>query len=114
MVEVTNEEWAAAEERGRVVAETEPHARLARYDRETGLLVIELTNGATFAVPAKHLQGLQQATSEQLAAVEVGIGGYALHWEELDADFTVPGLLAGRFGTAAYMSQFRKRKQDAA
>ncbi len=114
MVEMTDEDWAAAEERGRVVAETEPHARFARYDRDTGLIVVELTNGATFAVPAKHLQGLDQATSEQLAAVEIGPRGYGLHWEELDADFTVPGLLAGRFGTKAYMAKFRKRKQDAA
>jgi len=114
MAETTDANWRDAEEAGRIVAQTEPHARAARYDADTGLLIIELTNGALFSVPAAHLQGLADATTEQRAAVELGTFGYALHWPELDADFTVPGLLAGRFGTEAYMTEFRKRLQDAA
>ena len=114
MDNITDREWTTAEERGRLIAETEPHARTARYDQETGLLLIELTNGATYAVPARHLQGLAEATDEQIAAVETDTFGYGLHWEELDADFTVGGLLAGRFGTARYMEDFRKRIRDAA
>ncbi len=31
--------------------------------------------------------------------------GYGLHWEALDADLSVPGLLAGRFGTQAFMAR---------
>ena len=34
---------------------------------------------------------------EDLAQVEVLGSGYGLHWEALDADFTLPGL----FGTRA-------------
>jgi hypothetical protein len=29
--------------------------------------------------------------------VEVEVNGFALRWEELDEDITVPGILAGRF-----------------
>ena len=39
---------------------------------------------------------------------------YGLHWEKLDADFTVPGLLAGIFGTKRYMAQLAGRSTSAA
>jgi hypothetical protein len=41
---------------------------------------------------------------------ELSPAGFGLHWEELDLDFTVAGLLAGRFGTDRYM---RERFDDA-
>jgi len=30
--------------------------------------------------------------------------GYGLHWEDLDVDLSVPGLLSGLLGTAGYMA----------
>jgi hypothetical protein len=30
-----------------------------------------------------------------------------LHWETLDVDLSIPGLLAGLFGTQAYMDRMR-------
>lgn len=35
--------------------------------------------------------------------------GHGLHWEALDADFTVPGLLMGLFGTRAWMAREQAR-----
>ena len=113
MIELTEEEFAAANERGRSIAETEPHALAASFDRSTGRLVIELTNGATYTLPARQLQGFENASDEAIAAVEIG-SGYGLHWEELDADFTVGGLLAGRFGNERHMAQLRDRLRHAA
>lgn len=107
MAELTEEEWNAAVERGRVQFETEPHARAARYDRQSGMVVVDLYNGCTLMVPARQLQGLTEATDDQLSRVEVSGFGYGLHWEDLDADFTVPGLANGRFGTARYMEPRR-------
>lgn len=113
MAELTDEEFDVATDRGRLVAETEPHARAASFDRMTGYLVIELTNGATYNVPARQLQGLEHASDEVIAAVEIG-SGFGLHWEDLDADFTVGGLLMGRFGNDRYMAEFRNRVRRAA
>ena len=48
---------------------------------------------------------LETGTPDQFAEVEVIAGGYGLHWESLDADFTVPGLLNDIFGTAKWMAQ---------
>lgn len=44
---------------------------------------------------------LLRATPEQRARVEVSGGGSGLHWDELDEDISVAGLLAGRPNRAA-------------
>lgn len=105
MVEPTDKEIDEALARGSKAASIEPRAATARYDRRLGRVVVELTNGCTFAFPPRLAQGLEQATDDQLADVEVLGAGYGLHWEALDVDFTVPGLLAGIFGTRSYMAR---------
>ena len=112
MAELTDAEYEAATERGRVLFETEPHARDVRYDAKSGMTIVELYNGCTFAFPPRRLQGLEQASDEQLLEVEVIGAGYGLHWETLDADFTVKGLMAGRFGSAAFMEREHRRLRD--
>ena len=47
--------------------------------------------------PADRFRILATATDEQLARVKIEVNGYALRWEELDEDITVPGIVAGRF-----------------
>lgn len=114
MVDITDEEIEAAQERGRIADATEPRANAAHYDQKTGLIVLALRNGSTFAVPAALLQGLETATDAQRSGLEVWDDGFALSWEELNVDFTVPGLLAGRFGTAAYMDERAARRRNTA
>jgi hypothetical protein len=105
LADLTDAEINAAQERGRIAHQTEPRATSARYDRKTGRVIVDLTNGCTFAFPPRMAQGLEVATDDELAAVEILGAGYGLHWEALDADLSVPGLLAGLFGTKAYMAR---------
>jgi hypothetical protein len=91
--------------RGEIEAARGPRAASARYDRKLDRIVVELTNGCTFAFPPRLAQGLDAATEEQLAEVSVLGAGYGLHWESLDVDFTVPGLLNGALGTSACMAR---------
>ena len=105
MSEPTDAEIDMALARGRAARLAEPRAAGARYDGASGHVVVELTNGCTFAFPARLTQGLERATDEQLAAVEILGAGSGLHWEELDVDLSVPGLLAGLLGTAAWMAR---------
>jgi hypothetical protein len=109
MVEISDEEYEAVTERGREVFATEPHAKSARYDPHSGLVTLELYNGCIFSVPARQLQGLERATDAELSEIEVLGLGYGVHWETLDADFTVRGLMAGRFGNAAFMVRHHTR-----
>src|SRR3984893_16103020 len=98
---------AQAERRGERSLRSEPRARAARYDRKTGRVHVDLTNGCSFAFPARKAQGLERASAADLAQVEILGLGLGLHWERLDVDLSVPGLLAGLFGTKAYMDRQR-------
>lgn len=105
MVELTDAQIDAATARGKAARANEPRAAAVRYDRQLGRVVVELTNGCTFAFPPRLAQGLETATDDQLAKVEILGAGYGLHWEALDTDISIPGLLAGIFGTKAYMAR---------
>jgi hypothetical protein len=109
MADITDAEFEKASRRGSRLAGKEPRAVSARYDRRRDRIVVELTNGSTFAFPPKLAEGLSEASPEQLSQIEVLGSGYGLHWEALDVDFTVPGLLAGIFGTRTYMARLAGR-----
>jgi Protein of unknown function (DUF2442) len=104
MVDLTAAEIAAARERGRLYRATQPHAVSARYDAKSDRIVVELTSGATFAFPPRLAQGLADAAPAHLAEVELLGDGEALHWETLDVDYSVAGLVNGIFGTAKWMA----------
>lgn len=109
MDELTDAQIDAATERGRIADATEPRATRARYDRRTKRVIVDLKNGCTFAFPPRLAQGLEAASDDQLAAVEVFGAGYGLHWEELDVDLSLPGLMAGIFGTKKWMARHAGR-----
>ena len=105
MTELTDTQIDQALDRGRTARLNEPRAAAARYDRRSGRVIVDLTNGCIFAFPPKLAQGLEAATAEQLAQVEILGAGSGLHWEALDTDLSIPGLLAGLFGTKSYQAQ---------
>lgn len=110
---INDKALAAARRRGAALDRTEPRATDVRYDPASGRVIVDLTNGCTFAFPARALQGLAEVSDHDLASVEVSGAGRGLHWETLDADFTVPGLLMGLFGTRAWMASEQARRAGA-
>ncbi len=62
-------------------------------------------------VPARSLQGLEDATDDELSEVELA-GETGLHWESKDVDFTIAGLMHGIFGTGAFMEAQRRGGQS--
>ncbi len=74
---------------------TEPAAMRAWADGRT--IFIELTDSRFIGFPADRFRILKNATDEQLKEVTVRLDGFALRWDELDEDITVPGIVAGRF-----------------
>lgn len=100
---------AAARERGRQAAATDPaRARSVGYDRQRGLVTVELNSGALFAFPPRLAPGLESATPEELSQVEVSPSGIGLRWEALDADLSVPALLEAVLGKEAAMRQLAR------
>jgi hypothetical protein len=102
---LSDAEIDAALARGATIRAAEPRAKSVRFDVKSDRLVIELTNECTFALPPRLIQGLTDARNDQLGNVELLGEGYGLRWPELNVDITVPGLLAGIFGTRAYMAR---------
>jgi hypothetical protein len=93
-----------ARQTGEILDETEPRAVKAWYEITSARVFIEIKNGVVMGFPYQLLEGLELATSEQLAEVEVTPSGYGLHWESLDVDLGVPQLVAGIFGTKVWMT----------
>jgi hypothetical protein len=94
---------------GKDLDETEPRAVKAWYAADTERVFIELNTGIVMGFPHRLLQGLNAATSKQLAEVEITPSGYGLHWESLDVDLGVPELVAGLFGTKAWMAELGRQ-----
>jgi len=77
------------------VAASEPAAIRAWV--EGRMVFLELTDGRVFGFPAARFKRLKDASDELLRKVRLELDGYALRWEELDEDITVPGVVAGHF-----------------
>ena len=76
-------------------ASVEPAA--IRAWAEGRMIFVELTDGRIIGFPADRFKILKNATDEQLKEVKIRLNGYALRWESLDEDITVPGIVAGNF-----------------
>jgi hypothetical protein len=69
-----------------------PEPLAVRFDADS--FWVELDDGRTLGVPLAWFPRLLHASPEQRAQVELSRAG--LHWDELDEDISVAGLLAGR------------------
>lgn len=112
--EPTDAEIEEARERAEREALIEPRAASARYDAETGRILVELTNGCLFGFAPSEREYLGNATPEQLAAITVPIGGEGLHWDEINADLSVPGTIAHRLNLAAWAPKFMGQRTSEA
>jgi len=73
----------------------EPAAIRSWAEKRT--IFVELTDGRIIGFPADRFKILANATDEQLQEITIRLDGYALRWESLDEDITVPGIVAGNF-----------------
>jgi hypothetical protein len=67
-------------------------ATAVRFDEHT--MWVDLTDGRTLGVPLAWFPRLFHATPAQREQVEISRLG--LHWEDIDEDTSIAGLLAGR------------------
>ncbi|HEY9898244.1 MAG TPA: DUF2442 domain-containing protein [Pantanalinema sp.] len=77
----------------------------ARYDRATRRVIVELNTGSTFIFPVDRVQGLQGATDDDLATIGVMPLGDLLEWPRLDWHCSLPALMAGHYGSKAWMER---------
>jgi hypothetical protein len=69
-------------------------AKELRFDEFT--MWVELNDGRTLGVPLAWFPRLLHATPSQRNDYRISVTGNGLHWESLDEDISIDGLLAGR------------------
>lgn len=106
---ISDRDWDAANRRG---GETlaGPLAESASYDASTSEVIIHLTTDAVLHIRPALLQGLENATPEERADNHICGRGTGLHFPRLDADFYVPALVKGAYGTPAWMRGLKDQK----
>ena len=72
---------------------TEALAQAVEFD--DAMMKVSLTDGRVLSVPLAWFPRLSSASPEQRARCQIGAGGRGLHWDELDEDLSVAGLMAG-------------------
>jgi len=85
---------SAALREAREADQVEPRAEGATYDPGHGLIVVQLRGGCAFGFPPRQVDGLQGATEDQLSAIRISPSGDGLHWDDLNVDASLTGLLA--------------------
>ena len=71
-----------------------PKAIDVKITRDT--LTVELSDGRTISVPLQWYPRLVYATPEERENWRLVGNGEGIHWEDLDEDISVGGLIAGR------------------
>ena len=70
-----------------------PRAKKVIFDSDN--MWVALTDGRQLGVPIAYFPRLLNATEAQRDDYIISGGGSGLHWEELDEDISVKGLLLG-------------------
>jgi hypothetical protein len=89
---------------------------IKRAEIDAARLAVELTDGFTFTVPLTFYPTLMLASNDERKAMEVN--PYSLHWDALECDLGIEGLLQGlpehpKLAERAWQ-RFQKRRQAAA
>jgi len=101
---ISHEQVKAAEERGRRL-QREYAASEAHYDRQTGRVVVTFPTELQISFPPQKVQGLSEATEQDLQHIELSPSGLSLHFPKVDADVYIPALMQNILGSKSWMAR---------
>jgi hypothetical protein len=107
-VVTTDAEIEAALERTKL-QDNEPLARTVEHIPDLNLLIVGLSNGRRLVFPIEDLQGLGEATREQIRNYELLGRGTGISFPDLDVDLYVPALIEGVYGNRRWMAHLGKK-----
>jgi hypothetical protein len=99
------------------ISTSSPEARPAKVLRvkvTTAKLKVDLEDGRTVTVPIAWYPRLAHGTARERASWRLVDGGRGIHWQYLDEDISVEGLLAGHASNesqSSFQNWLAKRKQ---
>jgi hypothetical protein len=71
-----------------------PNVERVSFTEDT--LSVNLSDGRTISVPTSWFPRLQHATKKERENWRLIGNGHGIHWEDIDEDISVEGLLAGK------------------
>jgi hypothetical protein len=107
-VVTTDAEIEAALERAKL-HDGDPRAQTVEHISALKLLIVGLSNGRRLALPIEDLQGLGNATHEQIKNYELLGRGTGISFPDLDVDLYVPALIEGVYGNRRWMAQLGRK-----
>jgi hypothetical protein len=78
----------------------EANATKIWFDKEN--MWVALSDGRQLSIPLAYFPRLLKASAEQRSHYELSGGGTGIHWEEIDEDISVPGLILGNKDLTAF------------
>ena len=79
-------------------AEMAAGALAVRYDRKLDAIVIEMRSGATATIPRSLIPVVSAAERRGFSEIELSPMGTSIRFPQLDADFSIQGLIRRVFG----------------
>jgi hypothetical protein len=104
----TDAEIEAALKRAKL-HDCDPFAQTVEHIPALKLLIVGLSNSRRLVLPIEDLQGLGNATHEQIQNYELLGRGTGISFPELDVDLYVPALIEGVYGNRRWMAQLGKK-----
>ena len=101
---ITEDTFAAATRRATARVNQSPGVTRAFFDPQQARVVLELNTGMVLTFPVQDIEGLSQATPQQLQQIEISPSGLGIHVPALDVDLYIPSLLQGFLGTKQWMA----------
>lgn len=105
---ITDEELEAVSRATARRDRTEPRIESASFDKENGLLSLQMRNGAMIQTPIRDLTDLAVASEQELGDMKLTGNGYAIHWPSLDVQMTTVALLNLIFGIRSVTENARR------
>lgn len=109
----TDEEIAQQIESGKAQYENyikdKPTGTSYHFDPQSRIISIRMNDGSRIDFSAQKIRELQQATSEQIEQGYITAAGDAIHWDHLQAHYTIAGLAAEIFGTRQWMRELGRK-----
>ncbi len=106
VVDIADEGIDAALEEARHLP-PETHALSGEWNRALDVIVLHLDNGRRLVIPREDLQGLRDATPEQISDIQVFFGN-DICWPQLDLNHDLQALLKGRYGNDRWMEALQR------
>jgi hypothetical protein len=107
-VTTADAEIESALERAKIHAR-DPRAETVEHIPDLKLLIVGLSNGRRLVIPIEDLQGLGNATHEQLQNYELLGRRTGISFPDLDVDLYVPALIEGVYGNRRWMAQLGRK-----